>query len=185
MEIQDNWEQQLNCDGPFERWTGWSVFQIKDFPTPRDFPWDLGAEQQGEDEEGGGADERGNPRPEGSNGNQEGGASAASDGDRERGSGAEGDRAAGGSRWTSFEAEGIDKIAEEAAFKYIETIDGIEDQEDTNGERCVRQVINCCHQRDRLKKRRWHSGLPGKDLAGTIFRALTTRTWRACYTQIT
>ena len=27
--------------------------------------------------------------------------------------------------------EGIDKIAEEAAFKYIETIDGIEDQEDT------------------------------------------------------
>ena len=131
MEIQDNWEQQLNCDGPFERWTGWSVFQIKDFPTPRDFPWDLGAEQQGEDEEGGGADERGNPRPEGSNGNQEGGASAASDGDRERGSGAEGDRAAGGSRWTSFEAEGIDKIAEEAAFKYIETIDGIEDQEDT------------------------------------------------------
>ena len=75
-------------------------------------------------------DEEGQDRPGDEDAEEEGGTRSRSPRGREepRPTSAASGRA-GGSRWTSFEAEGINVLAEQAAFQYVKVIDEIEDQE--------------------------------------------------------
>lgn len=144
IETEDNWQYYQDCEGPFEWWTGWTVFQVHGYDAPGHFPWGAGGDggddtQPGREDEMSDGEDRGDEADGGSQGD------ARSSGEGARGQGAEepGDHAssnrqggtrrqagkAGTSTWSSFEAENIKVDVERAAFQYIKVIDEVEDQE--------------------------------------------------------
>ena len=38
IETEDNWQYYQDCEGPFEWWTGWTVFQVHGYDAPGHFP---------------------------------------------------------------------------------------------------------------------------------------------------
>lgn len=126
IEIEDNWTTQGACEGPFQRWTGWTVFQIQGYRKPTVFPWDPSeAGSEGQDEGRSQASPReGPPTREGGN------TMAGGSGDVH--SGLRGGEPSDGPQegtWRSFSEEGIGEAVKAAAFAYVEVIDEIEDQE--------------------------------------------------------
>ena len=152
VEIEDLWEVAGNCEGPFEWWTGWSVFLVQGYDRPRGFPWDLGNGGENEDQRDSGNGGPDDDEQDGTADRESGGdqsddqvdaEGSSPEGQTESGPVEEGEeqersgeekageesRRCGGSRWVSFEGEKIDKLVELAAFEYIKVVDEINDQE--------------------------------------------------------
>ena len=123
--IEDDWRLHGSCQGPYPMWAGTSVFLFHGFQPPPEgtFPW----EEENRDRV-----HRHGPEPEPSPGEPEGEGDGGDDGpnpEEDSGNGEGNPRQAGHSQWTDFEAEGMDKGIEAAAFNYMTTIDEIVDQE--------------------------------------------------------
>ena len=126
VEIEDNWTTQGACEGPFQHWTGWTVFQVQGYRKPTVFPWDAseaGSEGPQEEQDQVSNHEETPTEEEGTTG-----ARSSGDGGSGRRSGGDSD-ASQGATWKSFTEEGIGEAVRTAAFTYVEVIDKIEDQE--------------------------------------------------------
>ena len=126
VEIEDNWTTQGACEGPFQQWTGWTVFQIQGCRKPTVFPWDAseaGSEDPQEEQDQVSNREEPPTEEEGTTG-----ARSSGDGGSGRRSGGDSD-ASHEATWKSFTEEGIGEAVQTAAFTYVEVIDKIEDQE--------------------------------------------------------
>ena len=120
-QIADDWRLNGSCEGPYHLWTGTTafVFQGKQVPEAL-FPWDpvQSMHQHG-------------PEPEPSPGDlPEPSADEENHSEEPNGEQGSPSRQAGGdSTWNDFEEEQIGEETQKAAFRYVEVIDAIEDQE--------------------------------------------------------
>ena len=137
IELEDQWPTAGSCEGPFEWWTGWTVFLLQGHDRPRRFPWEddgNGPPPEDGDRDHSEQSESEDPTEEFDEDQQ--------NGNHPDASAEENPRKGGGSEWRSFEAEGISKMVEQAAYEYIKVIDGIEDQEIDTWRRVV-QAGDC------------------------------------------